>query len=226
MESGEEFVGFDEAPINFPPTFKYDVLRTLKGHKKRSFGANWKHSAERAKQLSEVEETEHHKFDEEDIEEDGEGGEATSLSSAWTSVCLHADVGDDYYFDKSPDPGGAIGAPQKFAIGFAALKAKSKWLALLSPSLPSIQTGQISRKRGSSHGRIGTSASATDLPSSQITDDLSPSRGHKSTSLRSPSLQPPETPTKSKSSLTRSDEGEDDNKGVYDSSYKKRVPSW
>jgi hypothetical protein len=218
MESGEEFVGFNEAPINFPPTFKYDVLRTLKGGKKRSFGANRKHSAERANQLSEVEETGHRAFDEGDFDEDGEGGEAASLSSTWTSV-YSKQHGDEDDFEKAPDFNDAIGTPQKFAIGFAALRVKSKWLALLSPSLPSIQTR---RKRGSSHGRIGPSASATDLPSGYVTGGLSPNRG---TSLRSPSLQPG-TPNKSKSSLTRSDEGGDSNKGVYDSSYKKRVPSW
>lgn len=27
MERGEAFVGFNEASIDFPPTFKYDVLR-------------------------------------------------------------------------------------------------------------------------------------------------------------------------------------------------------
>ncbi|KAI5115634.1 hypothetical protein M0805_008636 [Coniferiporia weirii] len=33
MEKGEAFVGFNEAPINFPPTFKYDVMRSLKRDK-------------------------------------------------------------------------------------------------------------------------------------------------------------------------------------------------
>ncbi|KZV62675.1 DNase I-like protein [Peniophora sp. CONT] len=31
MRNGQAFVGFHEATIDFPPTFKYDVLRTLKG---------------------------------------------------------------------------------------------------------------------------------------------------------------------------------------------------
>lgn len=30
------FAGFNEAPINFPPTFKYDVLHTLRGRKGKS----------------------------------------------------------------------------------------------------------------------------------------------------------------------------------------------
>ncbi|KZT73474.1 DNase I-like protein [Daedalea quercina L-15889] len=30
MEMGRAFVGFQEAPITFPPTFKYDVMRTMK----------------------------------------------------------------------------------------------------------------------------------------------------------------------------------------------------
>jgi hypothetical protein len=36
MRNGQAFVGFAEAPINFPPTFKYDVLRTLRHRRKRS----------------------------------------------------------------------------------------------------------------------------------------------------------------------------------------------
>lgn len=35
MRNGQAFVGFHEAPIHFPPTFKYDVLRTLKSKRKR-----------------------------------------------------------------------------------------------------------------------------------------------------------------------------------------------
>ena len=34
MRNGQAFVGFCEAPIDFPPTFKYDVLRTIK-HRRR-----------------------------------------------------------------------------------------------------------------------------------------------------------------------------------------------
>ncbi|EJD06622.1 DNase I-like protein [Fomitiporia mediterranea MF3/22] len=33
MRRGEAFVGFNEAPIRFPPTFKYDVMKTLKRDK-------------------------------------------------------------------------------------------------------------------------------------------------------------------------------------------------
>src|ERR1700743_2443819 len=29
MRHGDAFMGFNEADINFPPTFKYDVMRTL-----------------------------------------------------------------------------------------------------------------------------------------------------------------------------------------------------
>jgi hypothetical protein len=36
MRNGQAFVGFREAPIDFPPTFKYDVRRTLKHRRRRS----------------------------------------------------------------------------------------------------------------------------------------------------------------------------------------------
>lgn len=35
MRNGQAFVGFREAAINFPPTFKYDVLRTLKSKRSK-----------------------------------------------------------------------------------------------------------------------------------------------------------------------------------------------
>ncbi|KAG8908354.1 hypothetical protein FRB99_007281 [Tulasnella sp. 403] len=34
MADGECFVGFEEPPIDFPPTFKYDVLRSIKKHRR------------------------------------------------------------------------------------------------------------------------------------------------------------------------------------------------
>lgn len=36
METGRAFVGFHEAPITFPPTFKFDVMRTMKRRRSSS----------------------------------------------------------------------------------------------------------------------------------------------------------------------------------------------
>jgi hypothetical protein len=77
MKTGGAFVGFKEGPIDFPPTFKYDVLRTIK--RKRSLKAN---SSKHTLVLSEVEE----KKDAVEDEHEQEGGDSVSvLSSAWAS---------------------------------------------------------------------------------------------------------------------------------------------
>ena len=77
MKSGEAFVGFKEGPIDFPPTFKYDVLRTIK--QKRFLKAN---SSKHTLVLSEVEE----RKDMVEDEPEQEGGDSVSVrSSAWTS---------------------------------------------------------------------------------------------------------------------------------------------
>jgi len=80
MKNGEAFDGFKEGPINFPPTFKYDVLRTIK--RKRSLKAN---SSRHAHVLSEVEEkTGAHGSIEDEPEQEG-GDSVSVLSSAWAS---------------------------------------------------------------------------------------------------------------------------------------------
>ena len=77
MKSGEAFVGFKEGPIDFPPTFKYDVLRTIK--QKRILRAN---SSKHTLVLSEVEERKEMVED----EPEQEGGDSISIrSSTWTS---------------------------------------------------------------------------------------------------------------------------------------------
>jgi len=77
MKSGEAFVGFKERPIDFPPTFKYDVLRTIK--QKKTLKAN---SSKHTLVLSEVEERKGAAED----EPEQEGGDSVSLlSSAWAS---------------------------------------------------------------------------------------------------------------------------------------------
>ena len=76
MKRGEAFVGFKEGPINFPPTFKYDVPRTIKQRKG--------HSSKHTLVLSEVEEKADAHVSVED-EPEQEGGDSVSLSSAWAS---------------------------------------------------------------------------------------------------------------------------------------------
>ena len=58
MEAGQAFIGFQEGRIDFPPTFKYDVLRTVKRSKhslKRPAKAVVAESLAHDKMLTEIE---------------------------------------------------------------------------------------------------------------------------------------------------------------------------
>ncbi|KAJ6513431.1 inositol polyphosphate phosphatase [Mycena sanguinolenta] len=209
MQSGKAFVGFNEAPIDFPPTFKYDVLRTIKKRKGR-----WK--TEAARRLTEVDEQDA-EDESDDKEGEGEGeGEAVSFSSSvYTSMhSRHGTDGDDDYFNPSPSSNGISNFSSPGSrISVSVNKAKTKWLSLLSPSSPRSP-------------RWLKSKSAPFLASP--TDDKErperPSLDIPSSVLR-PSLK---RLSSTKSSMHSDDEENDgsEDKGVYDSSSKRRVPSW
>jgi hypothetical protein len=230
MQEGRAFVGFSEGPIDFPPTFKYDVLRTLKRSKTKGSRHHGKYT-ERHNPLYEVEEPDR---DDDEGDEDGEG--ASMASSVWTSVHSRPPSdSDDEFFNSSPAR--AVSAPnlaQKITIS-AAHKAKTKWMALLSPpSAPSTPSG---RWRKPNYNRIAPSTlnigepisarSSTDMPATPppytATKSMSPE------SPKSDLLRPrgPIRSTSVKSVQQSGDEDTDDeDRGVYDSSSKKRVPSW
>lgn len=111
MRNGLAFVGFHEAPIRFPPTFKYDVLRTLKkASRRRKQSKPTPLDLEPGLEGVEEQEKEHEgdaahgdeadgskpdggekgdgdQDDDASDEDDAVGGEAASLSSsAWMSV--------------------------------------------------------------------------------------------------------------------------------------------
>ncbi|TCD63755.1 hypothetical protein EIP91_004970 [Steccherinum ochraceum] len=156
MASGEAFVGFQEGQIDFPPTFKYDVLRTTKRSKhslRRPAKAVVADPGLHEKVLSEIEEQEREEREalmRAEDEDDEDGGEATSItSSAWTSVHSRQtedpddrdaddDEADEYFF--SADTAATTRANanignnnvvQKILTASAAHKAKAKWMSLI-----------------------------------------------------------------------------------------------
>ncbi|KAJ6607363.1 Endonuclease/exonuclease/phosphatase [Mycena sp. CBHHK59/15] len=228
MQSGKAFVGFNEAPIDFPPTFKYDVLRTIKQKRKGSRLDRWKTPGERPHRLTEVEEHEHDHEDPEgeESDKDGETAEAASLSSSiWTSMhSRHGTDGDDDYFHPSPSSHAVstLSSPgSRISVMAAAHKAKSKWLSLLSPATPHSPTKWLRAKQS-----VGQYASTPEMPRSEDQVDLGDRAGSLDAVDRSmlrPSLK---RISSTKSSLPSDEEDDGDDKGVYDSSHKKRVPSW
>src|SRR5260221_9301516 len=149
MRNGQAFVGFREAAINFPPTFKYDVLRTTRHKRKRS-----KHS----QVLSEVvaplsqgstkagdqpEAEEHHDGGHSDgSSEDDTNGELASVVSSVTTALSQrsqlSDEDDDNDSDAESDYlRTRMGHPERSGLVkrislSAAQRAKSKWAEIIN----------------------------------------------------------------------------------------------
>lgn len=252
METGEAFLGFQEAEIDFPPTFKYDVLRTIKRSRH-----SLKRSAKSAvgtpvheKLLTEIEEQEREEREALRRADDGEEedeGEATSIAStAWTSgsrYTVDPDENDDpeeEYFSFSPDtvastrananPGNVV---HKILAASAAHKAKEKWMAIVHSPRGNSPWSKVKRKfdgesvppspsiQYRAPSLPPTPGLTPGTPASFMTEDddkfLKPIR-HPASGRTSP--------TKSQRRSDEIDEAEFQDIGVYDSSHKKRVPSW
>jgi hypothetical protein len=208
MQEGKGFVGFNEGPINFAPTFKYDVLRTLKRPKAKSSRHNWKLNAEKHNLLYEVEELDRDD-DEGEGDEDGEGEGASVTSSVWTSIHSKAPTdGDDSDIFNSP-PAQSVSSPNlahKISVAAAAYRAKTKWLALLAPASAPSTPAAIWRK--AKHSGV-TPSVREPIPVRSLSDVCTKPLAY------------------AKSIQQSGDEDTDEeDKGVYDSSNKKRVPSW
>ncbi|TFK40065.1 Endonuclease/exonuclease/phosphatase [Crucibulum laeve] len=236
MQSGEGFAGFHEGPINFAPTFKYDVLRTLK-HARRhgSKLGRWKHGEPRTPILTEVEEKELEELEAQEAEGDvGEGGEAASVtSSVWTSMKSHRtdrDADESDFFAGSPPTPTIVTSASKVSVATTAVhKAKAKWLSLLSPSSATSPTRRSKSKQTEAWVKKSELPSSTQDGTAVV--PLTPLLLSRLPSLSRPErrhLKPPPMIfiSSTKSSTPSDDEQEIDEKGVYDSSHKKRVPSW
>lgn len=235
MQNGEAFVGFHEAPIDFAPTFKYDVLRTLKRPKRHASRLDrWKHQ-DKPHKLVEVEEKDHDDEQDErehdddgDEDEDNQGENASLASSMWTSMHSRpATDGDEDFFDSTTltTPG------SKVSLTVAAHKAKAKWMTLLSPSSPSSPSKWLKARHDvfspiRRHTKM--SKSLADFSEKVETDDKRASSLECETEKL---LKPPPLGRASSARSFATSEDEDarpcySDKGVYDSSNKKRVPSW
>ncbi|CAL1715956.1 unnamed protein product [Somion occarium] len=278
MAEGRAFVGFHEGPIDFPPTFKYDVQRSNRRSKqsrslKRLSRTPGTPEPPRENAIMEIEEKEKEESDEreDDDEEDeaeAEDGEGASLaSSLWTNAQSRYTNGDtsehekglldpdeDEYFSYTNSSTAAAtranahsnAALHKVWAAAAAHKAKAKFVSLLSssPGSPAAKLIKLKRKSGQQFDEGSGSRSTATSPTFRATtfpptpgpsvpatpnpeDDkfLKPSR-----SLASSAGEVAKAVVRAGSSQSRKSEededSDDDGKGVYDSSNKKRVPSW
>ena len=247
MRNGQAFVGFREAAINFPPTFKYDVLRTTRHKRKRS-----KHSqalseviaplsqgSTKAGDQPEAEEAEeHHDGGHSDgsSEDDTNGELASVVSSVTTALSQRSQVSDE---DEDNDSGAEsdylrrrMGHPERSGLVkrislSAAQRAKSKWAEIInaqsSPRIIRSRRANTHTSQVKSDGKSPRSVPTTPLLGQHATSptDNNPSETMlaSATALRG----------RAQSSISLTGDGTaetEDDKGVYDSSSKRRVPSW
>ncbi|KAG6374303.1 hypothetical protein JVT61DRAFT_4325 [Boletus reticuloceps] len=232
METNSAFSGFQEAPINFPPTFKYDVASRSKTRRRRS-----------RRSPIEGNETEREGGEDEENGEDAEGESRSLASSGWTlhSKGVVSEPEDPDYctpFTSNPtvDEGGRV------ALTVVAQKAKAKWKALLSPAVGSRGTpAWLRNKRGLRD--VGGRPKSIDIiqqpPSSGPSVEDIPSSPIEFPPETMGLLEPPDMQrifiprqssrgfsTKSVPSTPIEPHADEDDVAVYDSSHKQRVPSW
>ena len=203
--------GFHEASIDFPPTFKYDVQRSRRPNRSKILRPEKQISLQMDEGQAEV------------VEE--EATDVASLSSASThSKVAVEQAWEDVSNQTGPSTPNLVESDRKLLMTNNGTKqSRSKWLSILSPSI--VTTPRLPR-----FSHIDPLASP-----------LSPSMPHPTPSSLSPQsvttlkiitakkrFRPPPmvlTPSSvSQNSIIDGDPEEE--KGVYDTSSKQRVPSW
>lgn len=209
MKRGVFFDRFCEAPINFPPTFKYDVSRPTK-RRKRLFPEGQSPIVLEGRQV--------------EMEDDmDEATDLISLASSATTVnsrAISESEAVDGYFPAVPSKSSIISSSGKNFTG------RPKWLSILSPSLvmspksskfPHFETRQMDLLTPTTPNSVLPTIS----PQSATTPKTS-------NLIKKRFLRPPPLISAnfivSQSSIQ--DETIEEEKGVYDTSSKKRVPSW
>jgi len=249
MQHGDAFVGFNEADVNFPPTFKYDVMRTLKRLKTKSTRSTKRDSALVDNPL--VEEPEVHVDDVDTGVENGDGygdnddaGSSASSNTASVNYRLLSEqepVEDDYFSRAQVLRASTGNLVQKVKTMTTVQKAKTKWLTRPPPVPPSL----LPKNKSISSPMLSPGQSKwpdkfKKLSREELNGQKTPALSSRVASVTPPTLDT--SSTKSSKSIDRSllgpphsrtdpskstsDEEADEGRGVYDSSSKRRVPSW
>ncbi|KAH9974841.1 hypothetical protein BJV74DRAFT_863318 [Russula compacta] len=241
MRNGQAFVGFREATIDFPPTFKYDVLRTTRHKRKRS--KNAQAAAEVVAPLLQETAEAGEQPDTEGRHDDGRSevssgdetnGELASVISSGTTFSQRDPVSDedndsgaesDYLRRRMAYPQRTGGLVKRISQS-AAQRAKSKLAELIhtqsSPHLIRSRRANVPTPQLKSNHKSPRSVPTTPLltqRATSLTDNPPDGVLASTTSLRARVQRTP--------SITGYGTAEsEDDKGVYDSSSKQRVPSW
>lgn len=239
MQHRDTFVGFNEADINFPPTFKYDVMRTLKRPKTKSARGVKRDHALVVDPLVEEQDVD---AEVENGDDYGENDDAGSLGSS-----IAASLSFRQLPEREPAEDDSISRThilrastgnlvQKVKTMATAGKVKAKWQTSDSPVPPSLLPNNKSISSPALSARHSKwsdkpNGPMTPVPPLKITFVTPPTLDGSSTKSSTVSrsidrslLGPPFSRTNQ--SKSTSDEEADEDYGVYDSSSKKRVPSW
>ncbi len=215
MQEGKAFVGFEEGLINFPPTFKYDVLRTLKRPKRSSSrqGQNY--------QTDSPIFTSQEYLSQEKVEEDRDDDVISIASTLSRSSSLNSGGEQGEIIGITITPPEVVHTNQTSSK--AAQKAKKRWLSLLSTRLSPY------RSKSSPDTPILNNIRKSLEETQRLNKPKPPTpvQRHSLDTGGSRSLQPPAILVNStKTSIQSDDQSLDPVRGVYDSSHKQRVPSW
>ncbi|KAF9554007.1 hypothetical protein CPC08DRAFT_207577 [Agrocybe pediades] len=206
----EKFIpGFHEAGINFPPTFKYDVSRPSR--RTRSLNSKEILEGDRAEPNNGI--------DEQDPETETCDEDALSLASSTSpSVVIKL---NPTYTAPSPARTPSMPSPAQTSKMSTAEKRRPKWMSLLSPSFVS-SPNKLLKGKGPSAWSL-SSPLPSPAPSSPIVNLFSSNDARRKNILRPPPIILIKSGEQERHSLS---DGVLPEKGVYDSSHKKRVPSW
>ncbi|KZW02792.1 DNase I-like protein [Exidia glandulosa HHB12029] len=266
MQAGTAFVGFQESEIDFPPTFKYDVLKTLKGS--RSKKVRKSHEKRRKRRRAEgehgpiPEEVEEYEdgTPEKEQNEDGdqehegseteadltEGGSSHYQSSVWTQQSsrsrshLTATDGEESEADVSPISPASASSQQHHlhsamqslqmlqAAHKVAHKAKRKVVDIIAaPGSPMRARMSMRERFGHRHGE-GVYGGKNESDSA-IARSKSLQVPHSNASSAASDLDLARAAQQKRKGSGSSEDNvamDDADRAVYDTSHKKRVPSW
>ena len=243
MRNGQAFVGFREATINFPPTFKYDVLRSIKhkhkGSKHRHTAANalarLSHGRHTPEAGEELEPDRRHDGALSELSSEDEAGDLASVVSSGTTFSQRDPVSDedndsdaesDYLRRRMSFQQRGGGLVKRFSVT-AAQRAKTKLAELInaqsSPRIIRSRRANVAAPQPEVNNKGARSVPTTPLLSQRVISSIT-DEAEADVLSNAPSVV-------SRGRSTRSFTGDgtvqdEDDKGVYDSSSKQRVPSW
>ena len=228
MKEGTILNGFNEGRIDFPPTFKYDVLRTSKRSKRQTAKVNQLDPAgRRSARLTELDERDIEESEEEDVE--GASLASSMMTSFNSRPTTEPGMQEEIFFHALPVMPPTATSSNKPALLKVASRAKAKWLTLLSPLSSSLTTPprkspKIKQDNFCPQTLSPPSPNLRVFHTGLSSDPNVVSNEHARRRFLRPSFLNLVNP--SGSGFNSENELQTEDKGVYDSSHKRRVPSW